>query len=162
MNSRILLILLTFISCRLLHGDPRAWWEVSYDLEIDYPRLGDYKWQPGKDKLILRGSGVNRKSFYLVDLALGDTTVYLDSSVFNNSGSYVPIVKWSFSKDGSLMLIQSQRDRIWRHSNTGTYYLLDIEKRSLTKVSEQNDMLRNVKISPDNRWVSYVRTDNNL
>ena len=162
MNSRILFILLTFISCLLLHGDPRPWWEVSYDLEIDYPRLGDYKWQPGKDRLILRGTGVNRKSFYIVDLSLGDTTVYLDSAVFNHGGSYVPIVKWSFSKDGGLMLIQSQRDRIWRHSNTGTYYLLDLEKRSLTKVSDQNDRLRNVKISPDNRWVSYVRTDNNL
>ena len=60
------------------------------------------------------------------------------------------------------MLIQSKRERIWRHSNTGTYYLLNIDQREITKVSEKNEMLRNVKISPNNKWISYVRQDNNL
>ncbi|MBE76591.1 MAG: hypothetical protein CMG41_02505 [Candidatus Marinimicrobia bacterium] len=145
-----------------LRSDPRPWWEVSYSLDIDYPRMGSYKWKKGSEKIILKGRGVNRKSFYTVDLALGDTTIYLDSSAFSFEGRHVPVIKWNFSKDGSLMLIQSQSDRIWRHSNMGTYYLLNIEQRSLIRVGENNDRLRNVKISPDNKWVSYVREDNNL
>ena len=160
MKSRVTLLAL-IIACGL-QADPRPWWEVDYSLDIDYPRMGNYKWDVGSEKIILRGRGVNRKSFYLVDLALGDTTIYLDSSVFNHEGAYVPVLKWNLSKDGSLMLIQSERDRIWRHSNTGTYYILDIAQRSLTKVSDKNNLLRNVKISPDNRWLSYIREDNNL
>jgi len=160
MKSRLTLLAL-IIACGL-QADPRPWWEVDYSLDIDYPRMGDYKWDQGSEKIILRGRGVNRKSFYLVDLAVGDTTIYLDSSVFNHEGAYVPVLRWSLSKDGSMMLIQSKRDRIWRHSNTGTYYILDIGQRSLSKVGDKNDMLRNVKISPDNRWISYIREDNNL
>ena len=160
MKSRLTLLAL-IIACGL-QADPRPWWEVDYSLDIDYPRMGDYKWDIGSEKIILRGSGVNRKSFYLVDLAVGDTTIYLDSSVFNHEGAYGPVLRWSLSKDGSMMLIQSKRDRIWRHSNTGTYYILDISQRSLSKVGDKNDMLRNVKISPDNRWLSYIREDNNL
>ena len=160
MKSRVTLLAL-IIACGL-QADPRPWWEVDYSLDIDYPRMGNYKWDVGSEKIILRGRGVNRKSFYMVDLAMGDTTIYLDSSVFNHEGAYVPVLSWSLSKDGSMMLIQSQRDRIWRHSNTGTYYILDIGQRSLAKVGDKNDMLRNVKISPDNRWLSYIREDNNL
>ena len=160
MKSRLTLLVL--IRACGLQADPKPWWEVDYSLDIDYPRMGNYKWDIGSEKIILRGRGVNRKSFYLVDLALGDTTIYLDSSVFNHEGAYVPVLKWNLSKDGSMMLIQSQRDRIWRHSNTGTYYILDIAQRSLAKVSDKNDLLRNVKISPDNRWLSYIREDNNL
>ena len=124
--------------------------------------MGDYRWDKASENIILRGSGVNRMSFYRVDLASGDTTVYLDSSVFNYDGSYIPVRRWNLSKDGSFMLIQSKRERIWRHSNTGTYYLLNIDQREITKVSEKNEMLRNVKISPNNKWISYVRQDNNL
>ena len=163
MRSRVLILTgLTFFLCGSLSADPGPWWEVSYDINLEYPSLGDYKWDLDEDKLVVRGRGVNRRSFYSVDLATQDTAVYLDSSVFSYNGDYVPVLKWEFSRDRSLMLIQSQRDRIWRHSNTGTYYLLDLEQRTLSKVGEQNDLLRNVKISPDSRWVSYVRTDNNL
>ena len=145
-----------------LQADPRPWWEVNYNLDIEYPRMGDYRWDKASEDIILRGRGVNKRSFYKVDLASGDTTVYLDSSVFNYDGSYIPVRRWNLSKDGSFMLIQSKRERIWRHSNTGTYYLLNIDQREITKVSEKNEMLRNVKISPNNKWISYVRQDNNL
>ena len=119
-----------------LEADPRPWWEVNYNLDIEYPRMGDYRWDKASEDIILRGSGVNKCSFYSVDLASGDTTVYLDSSVFTYDGSYIPVRSWTFSKDGSFMLIQSQRERIWRHSNTGTYYLLNIDQRELFKVSD--------------------------
>ena len=48
------------------------------------------------------------------------------------------------------MLIQSKKDKVWRHSNFGTYYILDIDNQKLHSLSNNNDKLRNVKISPDN------------
>ena len=85
MKSRLTLLAL-IVACGL-QADPKPWWEVDYSLDIDYPRMGDYKWDQGSEKIILRGRGVNRKSFYLVDLAVGDTTIYLDSSIFNHEGA---------------------------------------------------------------------------
>ena len=143
-------------------AEPTPWWEVNYNLNIKYPSMGDYRWKKGSDKIIVKGKAENRRSFYTVDPAFGDTVVYLDSSVFRFKGNDIPILRWSFSKDKRWMLIQSERNRIWRHSNKGSYYILRISDRSLIKVSKKNKNLRNVKISPDSRWVSYVRDDNNL
>ena len=160
MNYKIILLVSVFLSS-ILFGDPTPWWDVKRDLELDYPSLGDYRWIKGGDKLIVKGSGVNKRSFYLVDLLANDTIQYIDSSIFFKD-EQINVLNWSLSKDGSLMLIQSKKDRVWRHSNFGTYYILDIDNQKLHSVSKNNDKLRNVKISPDNKWVAYVREDNNL
>jgi len=160
MNYKIILLVIVFLSS-ILFGDPTPWWDVKRDLALDYPSLGDYRWIKGGDKLIVKGSGVNKRSFYLVDLLANDTIQYIDSSIFFKD-EQINVLNWSLSKDGSLMLIQSKKDRVWRHSNFGTYYILDIDNQKLHSVSKNNDKLRNVKISPDNKWVAYVREDNNL
>ena len=145
-----------------IHGDVTPWWDVQYRLDIDYPSLGNYQWLPGEDIMIVRGKGVNRRSFYRVDPAIGDTVLYLDSTVFRYKEEYVPVVDWKFSKDGELLLIQSKSKRIWRHSRSGSFFILHINEGKLTPVSKNNDQLRNVKLSPNGKWVAYVRTDNNL
>ncbi|MDA9992013.1 hypothetical protein N9E35_03280, partial [Candidatus Marinimicrobia bacterium] len=112
-------ILFSFCSSIIL-AEPTPWWEVNYNLNIKYPSMGDYRWKRGSDKIIVKGKAENRRSFYTVDPALGDTVVYLDSSVFRYKNKDIPILRWSFSKDKRLMLIQSERNRIWRHSNKGS------------------------------------------
>ena len=112
----------------VIHGDVTPWWDVQYRLDIDYPSLGNYQWLPGEEFMIVRGKGVNQRSFYRVDPAIGDTVLYLDSTVFRYKGEYVPVVNWKFSKDGELMLIQSKSKRIWRHSNSGSFFILNIEQ----------------------------------
>ena len=160
MNYKNILLSSSFLTS-ILFGDPTPWWDVKRDLALDYPSLGDYRWSKNGDKLIVKGSGVNKRSFYLVDLLANDTIQYIDSSVFYRD-EQINVLNWSLSKDGSLMLIQSKKDKVWRHSNFGTYYILDIDNQKLHSLSNNNDKLRNVKISPDNNWVAYVREDNNL
>ncbi|HIA79049.1 MAG TPA: S9 family peptidase [Candidatus Marinimicrobia bacterium] len=146
----------------IIHGEMTPWWDVQYRLDIDYPSLGDHRWLPDHEILIVRGRGVNRRSFYRVDPAIGDTVLYLDSTAFSYNGEYVPVVNWKFSTNGKLMLVQSTSERIWRHSRLGSFYILYIEQEKLVPVSKKNQQLRNVKFSPNSQWVAYVRTDNNL
>ena len=136
-----------------IHGDVTPWWDVQYRLDIDYPSLGNYRWLPGEDIMIVRGKGVNRRSFYRVDPAIGDTVLYLDSTVFRYKEEYVPVVDWKFSKDGELLLIQSKSKRIWRHSRSGSFFILHINEGKLTPVSKNNDQLRNVKLSPNGKYM---------
>ena len=35
-------------------AEPTPWWEVSYNLDIQYPRMGDYTWEHNSEKLYLR------------------------------------------------------------------------------------------------------------
>ena len=155
------LILFSVFWVDFLFAEPMPWWEVSYNLDIKYPRMGDYKWEHNSEKIILKGEGENHRSFYKIDLALGDTVIYLDSSVFNYKGEDIPIVNWSFSEDGNWMLIQSKRHR-FGDTLIKAPYILKLVDKSHRKVSKKNENLRNVKISPDSKWVSYIRDDNNL
>ena len=38
-------------------ADPTPWWEVSYNLDIQYPTMGDYAWEYNSEKIILKGKG---------------------------------------------------------------------------------------------------------
>ena len=67
MNYKNILLSSSFLTS-ILFGDPTPWWDVKRDLALDYPSLGDYRWSKNGDKLIVKGSGVNKRSFYLVDL----------------------------------------------------------------------------------------------
>ena len=94
---KILILSLVFM-VNFSFAEPTPWWEVSYNLDIKYPKMGDYKWEHNSEKIIVKGEGENRRSFYKIDLALGDTIIYLDSSVFNYKGEDISIVNWNFSK----------------------------------------------------------------
>ena len=38
-------------------AEPTPWWEVSYNLDIQYPTMGDYAWEHNSEKIILKGKG---------------------------------------------------------------------------------------------------------
>ena len=87
------ILIASLIAFSIISADPMPWWEVSYNLDIQYPSMGDYKWEKGCDKLIVKAKAENRRSFYMIDPALGDTVIYLDSSVFNYRGKDISVIR---------------------------------------------------------------------
>ena len=59
------ILIASLIAFSIISADPMPWWEVSYSLDIQYPSMGDYKWEKGSDKLIVKGKAENRRSFYI-------------------------------------------------------------------------------------------------
>ena len=117
---------------------------------------------PNEDAYVIRGDGDNWKSWYKVSLPQQDTTLFLDSTVFNRKGDDLYVSSMSFAKSGDKILVKTDSRKIWRHSNSGTYFAYDLNLKTLIPISEKNKNLRNVKISPDGKLVAYVREDNNL
>ena len=117
---------------------------------------------PNEDAYVFRGHGNNFKSWYKVSLPNQDTTLFLDSSVFNLNGNDLYISSLSFAKTGDKLLIKTDSEKIWRHSSIGTYFAFDLNLKTLIPISKNNQDLRNVKFSPNGKWVAYVRNDNNL
>ena len=54
------ILIASLIAFSIISADPMPWWEVSYNLDIQYPSMGDYKWEKGSDKLIVKGKAENR------------------------------------------------------------------------------------------------------
>jgi len=117
---------------------------------------------PNEDAYVFRGDGDNWKSWYKVSLPQQDTILFLDSTAFNWKDDEMNVSSLSFAKSGDKLLIKTHSRKIWRHSNSGTYFVYDLQEKILLPVSDNNSNLRNVKISPDGKLVAYVREDNNL
>ena len=122
-----------------------------------YDRIGSYQWINNQDAYYFSDSDSLGKNFYRYDLARGDTT-----TVFSIKKDQLDRFSHSFSKDQTLLLLKTNNVSIWRHSSYCTYHVYNIANDTITPVSANPDSLRNVKISPDNQYVSYVRNDNNL
>ncbi len=117
---------------------------------------------PNDDAFVIRGKAKNSHTWYKVALPAMDTTLFLDSTVFNYNGDDLHIENLSFAKTGDKLLVKTAFKKIWRHSNTGTYFIYDLVEKNLETLTHDNENLRNVKFSPDGSRVAYVREDNNV
>jgi dipeptidyl-peptidase-4 len=117
---------------------------------------------PNEDAYVYRGKGDNWKLWYKVSLPSMDTTLFLDSTTFALNSDDLYVSGLSFAKSGDKLLVKTDSRKIWRHSNSGTYFIYNLSLGTLIPVSDDNKNLRNVKISPDGKLVAYVREDNNL
>lgn len=72
---------------------------------------------------------------------------------------YQRIISYLFSGDENKILIHSKRDYRYRRSFTADYYVYDIKKNTLTKLSENGDE-EIPQFSPDGNQVAFVRKNN--
>ena len=161
MNKTVLL--LAFAICSNLFGGKRLTLEdVTGASPFEIASLGKMVWISGEDAYTFLKQSNDVRSLYRVDLMTDDTTLFLDGERLKFNGLPVVVTNYSFSQDGHKILIQVDREKIWRRSNWGTYWIYNRETAEMVPVSKNNQRLRNVKFSPDGKMVAYVREDNNL
>ena len=124
--------------------------------------IGRVRAVPGEDAFLFRGQGENNRSWYKVSLPHMDTTRLLDGKVLHFQGKDLEVTGLSLSESGDKVLIQTNREKIWRYSHWGTYYVYDLKKKRLSALGRDPRRLRNAKLSPNGQFVAYVREDNNL
>ena len=157
------IILLAFAICSNLFGGKRLTLEdVTGESPFEIASLGKIVWISGEDAYTFLKQSNDVRSLYRVDLMTDDTTLFLDGEQLKFNGSSVVVTNYSFSQDGHKILIQTDREKIWRRTNWGTYWIYNRETAEMVPVSKNNQRLRNVKFSPDGKMVAYVREDNNL
>ena len=152
-----------FAICSNLFGGKRLTLEdVTGESPFEIASLGKIVWISGEDAYTFLKQSNDVRSLYRVDLVKDDTTLFLDGERLKFNGSSVVMTNYSFSQDGHKILIQADREKIWRRSSWGTYWIYNRETAEMVPVSKNNQRLRNVKFSPDGKMVAYVREDNNL
>ena len=70
----------------------------------------------------------------------------------------LPIRNFSFSQDGSKVLIYTNTKKVWRLDTQGDYWVLDLKTKKLSKAGADlpASSLRFAKFSPDGRKIAYV------
>src|SRR5881397_4321678 len=100
---------------------------------------------------------------YRVDALTGKKDLLLRAADLVPPGARQPVAieEYSFSADGSKLLIFTNSARVWRLNTKGTFYVWDFVARRLSPVSAKPGYQMFAKFSPDGRMVGFVR-DNNI
>jgi len=127
-----------------------------------FASLGKIEKVPGRDAFLFRGKGENSRSWYTVSIPDMDTSRLIDGESLYFEGKILNVNDLYISESGDKVLIQTNREKIWRYSHWGSYHIYDLKESRLSTVSQNHHRLRNVKFSPNGQFVAYVREDNNL
>ena len=76
------------------------------------------------------------------------------------TGNPLSIDGYSFSKNESQILIETETESIYRHSYKAVYYIYSTNSKKITPLSK-NEPIMFASFSPDGKKIAYVK-DNNL
>ena len=125
-------------------------------------RFGPAKWLASGDAYttleLAVGGGTDIVRY---DAATGARTVLVPSSRLIPSGASEPIdiEDYSWSPDGTRLLVFTNSQRVWRENTRGDFWVLDVGSWRLRKLggSAKPSTLMFAKFSPDGGRVAYVR-----
>ena len=80
-------------------------------------------------------------------------------TIIKSSDEFPFFSSYEFSDDESQIILATEVEAIFRRSRIGIYYVYDIEKKSIKKISENK--IQEPELSPDGSMVAYA-FDNNL
>jgi dipeptidyl-peptidase-4 len=126
--------------------------------------LVDLAWTPdGKAYTAVEEDASGATDLYRIDAVGGAKQVLVRGRDLVPPGAAKPIgiEEYTFSGDGSKLLIFTNSARVWRQNTKGTFFVWDFAAHRLTPVSNRPGYQQFAKFSPDGRLVAFVR-DNNI
>ncbi len=163
-----------FIAIFLMFGallpakTPPAKKELSLETIFQSPAFSlDYisavQWLPGNRGLTyLKSSSHNKKSIYLFDLKNKKERLLIDGAALIRSGEEKPLnfSSYQWIENGQKVLFKADVKRIWRHSTVARYFIYDLASATFHSLIKGDPYVSNAKISPDKKWVGYVKKNN--
>jgi dipeptidyl-peptidase-4 len=128
---------------------------------------GAFRWMPdGTAYTKLEQSTTTEGGQDLVryEAATGSRRVLVPAGRFVPEGSESPlrVEGYSWSPDGTQLLIYTNSARVWRANTRGDYWVLRVESGQIRKLGGEGkpSSMMFAKFSPDNRKVAFVREHN--
>ena len=92
----------------------------------------------------------------------GNQQVLVKKDELKANGEVLEIENYSFSQNGSWLLIFTNTARVWRYNTRGDYWLFNLKDRTLHQLGKTrpSQSLMFAKISPDGTKVAYVSLKN--
>ncbi|MGD8700201.1 MAG: S9 family peptidase, partial [Gemmatimonadales bacterium] len=134
---------------------------ASSDFEAEQVQL---EWMSdGRHYTTVERDAMARTDLYRVDIRSGERERLVRGAdlVPAGGGDPIRIEDYTFSADGTKLLIATGIERIWRRSRQAYFHVWDLEAKKLTPISTRPGRQMYAKLSPDGGRVAFVR-DNDL
>lgn len=164
---KIFLILMIFSNLMLSQSDSSL---ITFDKifskrEFYQPRFGRSQWFDNGNSYTKLEKVKGKRIIVAYSSETGIKSVLVDSKSLTPTGSDKPlsIHNYSFSDDLNLLLIFTNSKRVWRTNTRGDYWILNRKTNKLKKLGGKNakaSTLMFATLSPDNKYVAYVRENN--
>jgi dipeptidyl-peptidase-4 len=142
--------------------------ERLYDSEeFDLESFGPARWlSDGSGYTLLEDSSLveDRQDIVRYDPATGDREILILALQLQPAGSKKPlkIDNYTWSSDGSKVLIYTNSRRVWRSNSRGDYWMFDLISGELAQLGRDftQSTLMFATFSPDDTRVAYVQLNN--
>jgi len=133
--------------------------------EFSQPRIGSINWFDGGNSYTkLERAEMGMQNILKYDTRTGESKILIDGKNLIPIDSVKPlrISSYEFSSDRKLLLIFTNTKRVWRAHTRGDYWILNLETNKLKKLggNAKPSTLMFATLSPDNKYVGYVRENN--
>jgi dipeptidyl-peptidase-4 len=133
--------------------------------EFSQPRIGSINWfNGGKSYTKLERSETGEENIVKYDTKTGESEILINGKTLVPGDANKPlrISSYEFSSDLKLLLIFTNTKRVWRANTRGDYWIVNLETNNLKKLGgdAKSSTLMFATLSPNNRYVGYVRENN--
>lgn len=135
--------------------------------DFDSQRFGPARWldhRLGYTTLDDAAEPASGRDIVLHHPETGAAEILVPSRLLVPAGASDPlsIDDYTWSEDGSLLLIFTNTQKVWRDNTRGDYWVLDVAARTLQQIGGDADpsTLMFAKFSPDGAKVAYVQENN--
>lgn len=124
--------------------------------------IENIQWQPDGSAFTFtkRNEETEQLDIYTHEVKSGKEKRLLAGADLKYENESVNMSGYSWTSDGKYLLITGKITAIWRHSRQAPYFLYELKNKKLIAIANGDAHLRNVKLSPDGKWVGFVRDHN--
>ena len=98
---------------------------------------------------------------YLYNISMAEKKMILEGSSIKYKGEPIWSSSYEWSPNQKYLLISGPKKKIWRRSGESSYYIYDLDNKTVTAIANENASIQYAKISPDGNSAAYM-LDNNL
>ncbi len=126
--------------------------------------LNSPRWLPDSRAFafLKREDGVKYTSIYKHDVKSGEESKWIDGSALidPSSGDTLHFMDYRIMPSGEKILFKTNARRVWRRFDDARYLVYDIPAGKMTAVYDGDELIRHVKLSPDETMAGYVLENN--
>ncbi len=159
------LLIIVFLSFTVITAQsklPLTLEDIYYNEKFAEKLIENIQWRPDSEAFSFtkENTQTGYLDIHIHDVKNGNSRVLVKGNELVYDSKVIEMSSYQWTSDGEFFLIEGPRKSIWRHSSQAPFFLYNVKTKEITALANNDKHLRNVKLSPDGKFVGFVRAHN--